>query len=103
MTQLRMKESFANDRHAFGIDRMGLLWVLVPILLLLGICGVHSGYGSSLGPLMARTPITGVAGCCAYTARGKATAAPPPSSVMNSRRFMQPAQPVCRTLSLSRV
>jgi hypothetical protein len=46
-------------------------------LLLLGICGVYSPASP---------------GCCAYTARGKATAAPPPSSVMNSRRFMQPAQ-----------
>jgi hypothetical protein len=33
-----------------------------------------------------RYPTTGVAGCCARTARGHAAAAPP-RSVMNSRRF----------------
>src|SRR5262249_44831610 len=34
----------------------------------------------------ARTPITGIAGCCARAASGHAAA--PPSSVMNSRRLM---------------
>jgi hypothetical protein len=35
----------------------------------------------------ARNPITGIAGCCALAASGQATAVPP-SSVMNSRRFI---------------
>ena len=35
-----------------------------------------------------RNPITGSASCCARAASGHATAAPP-SSVMNSRRFIQ--------------
>ena len=34
-----------------------------------------------------KNPITGIAACCARAASGHATAAPP-SSVMNSRRFM---------------
>jgi hypothetical protein len=37
------------------------------------------------GPVW-RKPITGIASCCAVAATGHATA--PPSSVMNSRRFM---------------
>ena len=35
-----------------------------------------------------RNPITGIAGCCARAASGHAAAAPP-SSVMNSRRFIR--------------
>jgi len=35
-----------------------------------------------------RNPITGIAGCCARAASGHVTAAPP-SSVMNSRRFIR--------------
>jgi hypothetical protein len=34
-----------------------------------------------------RNPITGIAACCARAASGQAAA--PPSSVMNSRRFMR--------------
>jgi hypothetical protein len=39
------------------------------------------------GDLVLRNPITGIAACCARAATGHA-AATPPSSVMNSRRFM---------------
>ena len=41
-----------------------------------------------LGRPPLRKPITGIAGCCARAASGHAAA--PPSSVMNSRRFMRP-------------
>jgi len=40
----------------------------------------------SLGARLLRNPITGSAGCCARAASGHAAA--PPSSAMNSRRFM---------------
>ena len=41
----------------------------------------------NLGRTLLTKPITGFAGCCACTASGQATAAPP-RSVMNSRRLM---------------
>ena len=41
------------------------------------------------GEKLLRNPITGIVGCCARAASGHAAAAPP-SSVMNSRRFMAP-------------
>ena len=40
------------------------------------------------GDVASRNPITGIAGCCARAASGHAAAAPP-SSVMNSRRFIR--------------
>ena len=40
------------------------------------------------GDVALRNPITGIAGCCARAASGHAAAAPP-SSVMNSRRFIR--------------
>ena len=40
------------------------------------------------GDAALRNPITGIAGCCARAASGHAAAAPP-SSVMNSRRFIR--------------
>ena len=40
------------------------------------------------GDWLLRNPITGIAGCCARAASGHAAAAPP-SSVMNSRRFIR--------------
>jgi len=39
------------------------------------------------GDLLSRNPITGIAGCCARAASGH-PATPPPTSVMNSRRFV---------------
>ena len=42
---------------------------------------------ASPGDTALRNPITGIAPCCALTARGHAAAAPP-SSVTNSRRLM---------------
>jgi hypothetical protein len=44
-------------------------------------------YADSLAALLLIHPITGVAGCCARAASGHAAAATP-SSVMNSRCFM---------------
>jgi hypothetical protein len=45
--------------------------------------------GSSLGALVLRNPITGMAGCCARACSGHAAAAAgPPSKMMNSRRRM---------------
>jgi hypothetical protein len=43
------------------------------------------------GDLASSSPITGIAGCCALAASGHA-AAVPPSSVMNSRRFIVSAE-----------
>src|SRR5262249_26793802 len=45
-----------------------------------------------------RNPITGIDGCCARVASGRA-AAVPPSSVMNSRRFMSDMGLLPRTAS----
>jgi hypothetical protein len=42
--------------------------------------------------VLCRNPTTGIAGCCARAASGHAAAAPP-SSVMNSRRFMSLPSP----------
>jgi hypothetical protein len=42
---------------------------------------------SASGDAALSNPITGIAGCCARAASGHATAVPP-SSNMNSRRFM---------------
>ena len=47
-----------------------------------------AGARSRSGDRLLRKPITGIAGCCARAASGHAAAAPP-SSVMNSRRFIR--------------
>src|SRR5215510_3165564 len=44
-------------------------------------------YAKPVAGVLLRNPITGIAGCCARVASGHA-AAPPPSNVMNSRRFI---------------
>src|SRR6516165_6165736 len=49
---------------------------------------VNHCFGHVISELLFRNPTTGIAGCCARTASGHATAAPP-SSVMNSRRLIQ--------------
>jgi hypothetical protein len=48
--------------------------------------GIQWSGGGKVGDLAWRNPITGIGGCCARAASGHAAA--PPSSVMNSRRFM---------------
>ena len=48
-----------------------------------------------------RNPITGIAGCCARAASGHAAAAPP-SSVMNSRRFIRSPRRRGRAASAAR-
>jgi hypothetical protein len=44
-------------------------------------------YAKPAAGVLLRTPITGIAGCCAFAASGHAAA--PPSIVMNVRRFIQ--------------
>ena len=53
------------------------------------------------GDLGLRNPITGIAGCCARAASGHAAAAPP-SSVMNSRRFIRSPRRRGRAASAAR-
>ena len=50
--------------------------------------GTHRKVGADRPAQAGRNPITGIAGCCARAASGHAAAAPP-SSVMNSRRFIR--------------
>jgi hypothetical protein len=83
---------------AHGIDRLGVDAGGREILLVLAVGGIRLGLGDAIltgqlslrpnpsddAPL--RNPITGI-GCCAHAASGHAAAAPP-TSVMNSRRFM---------------
>ena len=53
------------------------------------------------GDVASRNPITGIAGCCARAASGHAAAAPP-SSVMNSRRFIRSPRRRGRAASAAR-
>jgi hypothetical protein len=79
-------------------------------------CNAVSKCGSASGALVLSTPISGIAGCCA---RARLTLAAsnrpaPPTSAMNSRRFMSsmgtsspmplaPVRSVYRTVSLPRI
>ena len=67
------------DRHVLALDIAGVLQALAK-------CAQTVRDGS--GDVGSRNPITGIAGCCARAASGHAAAAPP-SSVMNSRRFIR--------------
>jgi hypothetical protein len=67
------------DRHVLTLDVAGLLEALAK-------CAQQGSRGiASSDDLGSRNPITGIAGCCARAA--SCHAAPPPRSVMNSRRF----------------
>ena len=60
----------------------------------------HSGPRVRSGDAPLRNPITGIAGCCARAASGHAAA--PPSSVMNSRRFIRSPRRRGRAASAAR-